>query len=266
MSQSTSPVVADLDVQPLPGPFGAQVAGISLRETITAPLRAAIHTLLFRHRVLVWRDQPMDTADQVRFAQSVGSILVFSSVVNLDPARPGVHEVHGGSDDWHFDASSLPSPPVATMLRAVNVPPSGGDTLWASNVAAYETLTPELRELITSRYVTHGRGVQRPFEDERPVAAHRLVRRHPATGELYLYLNLASWDHPQILGMPLPDSDALIERLRAACLRPENHLRVRWSPDTLILWDNRLVQHRGVGDYGDFPRHLIRICLADLAP
>ncbi|EIV91727.1 putative taurine catabolism dioxygenase [Frankia sp. QA3] len=136
-----------------------------------------------QHGVLVWRDQQMDTAGQVAFAEAFGPILAFTSVVDPEPARPGVHELHGGNVGWHFDASSLPAPPEATVLRAVRVPPVGGDTLWASGVAAYQALTPDLRALATGRYVTHGRGVTRAPDDERPIVAHPLVRRHPHTGD-----------------------------------------------------------------------------------
>ncbi|WP_163553339.1 TauD/TfdA family dioxygenase [Candidatus Frankia alpina] len=90
-----------------------------------------------------------------------------------------MHEVHGGSVGWHFDASSLPPPPEATVLRAVRGPPAGNDTLWASGVAAYQALTPQVRALATGRYITHGLGVKREPGDERSIVAHPLVRRHP---------------------------------------------------------------------------------------
>ncbi len=266
MSSSTSAPTAGLTIRTLSPTIGAEVSGITLREGITAEQRDVIRTLLFRHRVLVWRDQPMETADQVAVAEALGTILVFHSVVDPNPARLGVHEVHGASNGgWHFDASSLPNPPVVSMLRGVRVPPTGGDTLWASGVEAYRALSPALREAASGRYVTHGRGVSRELDDERPVVAHRLVRRHPVTGEHYLYLNLADWDDPLVLGMAPADSAALIAELRAAYLRPAHQLRLRWTPGTLVIWDNRLA-HRGTGGDGDLPRHLVRICLADLSP
>ncbi|MCM3925043.1 TauD/TfdA family dioxygenase [Frankia sp. AiPs1] len=266
MIRQNSSAVADLTILPMSPRLGAEVSGIDLRTGLTPERRALLRTLLFQHGVLVFRDQALDTAGHVAFAEAFGPILVFTSVVDPEPARPGVHEVHGGSVGWHFDASSLPAPPVATVLRAVRVPAEGNDTLWASGVAAYQALAPELRALATGRYVTHGRGVVRGPDDERPVVAHRLVRRHPHTGEHYLYINLPDWDSPLVLGMSPDDSDALVAELRAAYLRPEHQIRLHWTPGTIVMWDNRAVLHSGTGDHDPDTRHLVRICLASVHP
>ncbi|WP_261560739.1 TauD/TfdA dioxygenase family protein [Frankia tisae] len=261
-----SPATPDLTIRPLSPTLGAEVTGMDLRTDLTPERRAQIRTLLFQHGVLVWRDQSLGTAGQVAFAEAFGPILVFTSVVDPEPARPGVHEVHGGSVGWHFDASSLPAPPEATVLRAVRVPPAGNDTLWASGVAAYQALTPRVQALATGRYITHGRGVKREPGDERPIVAHPLVRRHPHTGEHYLYINLPDWDHPLVLGMSPDDSDALVAELRAAYLRPEHQARLSWTPGTIAMWDNRIVLHTGTGEHDPATRHLVRICLAALHP
>jgi alpha-ketoglutarate-dependent taurine dioxygenase len=250
-----------LAVTPLTPVIGAEISGVDLRDPVGPGVRAEFHRLLLRYRVLFWRDQQLSTEHQVAFAEALGSILVFSSLATPDPAHPGVHEVHGSTVGWHIDASSMLAPPVATVLRAVDVPPLGGDTIWASGVAAYQGLPDELKAELAGKYATHSGGHREPGTD-RPLVSHPLVRTHPETGEQLLYLNLAPWEETLILGMSTQDSAALVERLRQEYLQPEYQVRFQWSPGTIAIWDNRVVQHTGTQDYGEFPRHMARICLA----
>lgn len=250
-----------LTVTPLTPVIGAQISGVDLRDPLVPELRDEFHRLLLRYQVLFWRDQQMSTEHQIVFAEAFGPILIFSSVTDPDPLRPGVHEVHGSTVGWHIDASSMLAPPVATVLRALRVPPVGGDTIWASGVAAYNGLPDELKVQLEGKYATHNSGHWDPGID-RPLVAHPLVRVHPETGERYLYINLAPWVEPLILGMSAHESTALVERLTREYLRLEYQVRFQWSPGTIAMWDNRVVQHTGTQDYGDFPRHLQRICLA----
>ncbi|HEY3895789.1 MAG TPA: TauD/TfdA family dioxygenase [Pseudonocardiaceae bacterium] len=251
-------------VTPLTPVIGAEISGVDLRGPLGPGLRDEFHRLLLRHRVLFWRDQYLNTEEQIAFAEAFGPILVFSSIAPADPAHPGVHEVHGSTVGWHIDASSMLAPPVATVLRAVEVPPRGGDTIWASGVAAYEGLPGRLKEQLENRYATHTgaqwiRGTDRP---DSPLVAHPLVRTHPETGERHLYLNLAPWVEPLVLGMNTEESAELVEELRQEYLRPEYQVRFHWSPGAIAIWDNRVVQHTGTQDYGEFPRRMKRICLA----
>jgi alpha-ketoglutarate-dependent taurine dioxygenase len=259
-----SPSGSRVAVAPSTPVIGAEISGIDLREPLTLELRDELRRLLLRHRVLFWRDQHLSTEEQIAFAEAFGPILVFSSVAHPDPVHPGVHEVHGSTIGWHIDASGMAAPPVATVLRAVEVPSVGGDTIWASGVAAYEGLPDQLKAQLEEKYVTHTgahwvRGTDRP---DGPLVAHPLVRTHPETGERHLYLNLAPWVEALVLGMSTHKSAALVDRLRQEYLRPEYQVRFRWSPGTVVMWDNRVVQHTGIKDYGDFPRHMKRICLA----
>ena len=112
-------------VTPLTPVIDAEISGVNLREPLVPGLRDEFHRLLLRHRVLFWRDQHLSTEEQVAFAEAFGPILVFSSIAPPDPAHPGVHEVHGSTVGWHIDASSMLEPPVATVLRALEIPPWG---------------------------------------------------------------------------------------------------------------------------------------------
>lgn len=238
--------------------IGAQVSGVDLRTPLTRDLRAELYRLLLRHRVLFFRDQHLSTQQHIAFAEAFGPTLTFHSVVPADPEHPEVHDVHGSTVGWHIDASGLTEPPVATLLRAVEIPPTGGDTVWASGVASYEGLPRDLKDRLERKYVTHTAA-----KAGRPIVAHPLVRAHPDTGERYLYINLAPWVDPVILGMDRSNSDALVKELRHEYLRPEYHVRFRWSTGAVAMWDNRVVQHTGISDYGNgVDRHLKRICLA----
>lgn len=251
-----------LSVTPLTAGIGAEIGGVDLREPLTVELRDKLRSLLFRHRVVFWRDQQLDAEGQIALAEAFGRILVFRSVVDVDPLHPGVHQVRGSTTGWHVDASSLAEPPVATMLRAIDVPESGGDTLWADGVAVYQGLSDELKARLEGHYLTHGLPQHAEDPDfDRPMVAHRIVRTHPWTGERHLYLNNSL--HTTVVGMSREESDRLVETLRAEYLRPEYQVRFHWTPGTVTMWDNRVVQHTGIHDYGDYPRHLMRICLAD---
>jgi alpha-ketoglutarate-dependent taurine dioxygenase len=253
-----------ITVTPLTPVIGAQISGVDLREPPTPELRDEFHRLLLRYRVLFWSDQHLSTYEQVAFAEAFGPILVFSSVTEPDPVRPGVHQVQGSTVGWHIDASGMLEPPVATVLRAIEVPPAGGDTIWASGVAAYEGLPEELKAQLEGKYVTHtdAQWVRRTDRPDQPLVAHPLVRTHPETGERHLYINLAPWVEALILGLSTEESAALVERLRQEYLRPEYQVRFPWSPGAMAMWDNRVVQHTGIHDYGDIPRRMKRICLA----
>ncbi|MEZ0366152.1 TauD/TfdA dioxygenase family protein [Mycobacterium sp. pUA109] len=246
-----------LTVTPVAAVIGAEIGGVDLRAAVTDALRDRLRQLLGCHRVLFFRDQHLSTAQQIAFAEAFGPILDFRSVVPADPHHPGVHDVDGSTVGWHLDASGLIEPPVATVLHAVEIPPRGGDTIWANGVAAYQGLPGELKQRLTGLYATHtGPG-------QCPIVAHPLVLIHPDTGERYLYLNLAPWVDSRILGMDTAESAALVDRLREHYLQPGYQVRFRWSAGTVVIWDNRVAQHTGIQDYGEgVRRRLKRICIA----
>jgi taurine dioxygenase len=225
---------------------------------MTPGLRGELYRLLLRHRVLFFRDQHLSTPQHIAFAEAFGTILIFNSVAPADPEHPEVHDIHGSTADWHIDASGTIEPPVATILRAVKIPAAGGDTIWANGVAAYQGLPDALKKRLEGKYVTHNAP-----DTEHAIVAHPLVRTHPDTGERHLYINFAPWVDPLILGMSRPDSDVIVNELRCEYLRPEYQVRFRWSPGTIAIWDNRVVQHTGTRDYDDADlRHMKRLCIA----
>ena len=254
----------DLTVTPTT-PFGAEITGTDLSELGPTP-RAELRALLADHQVLFRRDAHLTADGQLALAESLGISLSFASVADPDAGVAPIHTVRGSTVGWHIDASTKLEPPVATVLRAVTVPEVGGDTLWASGVAAYAALPATLQETINDRYVTHGGA--RASDDGRPppLVAHPLVQTHPDTGEPYLYINFAAWANPQIIGLSEPDSAELVETLRNIYLHPDRILRFRWTPGAIAIWDNRVVQHTGTHDYDDHPRQMTRACIARFHP
>jgi taurine dioxygenase len=183
-------------------------------------------------------------------------ILRFPSVRNEDPQHPAVQIVDnrkeparrpdGGryTGGWHIDASGLVVAPFASILRAVTIPPVGGDTVWANLAAAHEGLSDDLKRTLEGLYVTHD--VTQHFHErgiEYPLLARRIVGAHPETGEQVLFVNFLQY--PQVVGWSAERSAELVATLKEAT-RPEYQVRFRWSPGAIAVWDNRAVHHYGV--------------------
>lgn len=246
-----------LTVSPSTPGCGAEISGVDLSIPLTSELHDELYRLLCCHKVLFFRHQHLATWQHVAFAQAFGPILMFGSVVPANPQYPEVHDVDGSTVGWHIDASGKIEPPVATVLNAVEVPAYGGDTIWADGVAAYRGLPGALQRRVEGLCATHSAPATGP------IVAHPIAPIHPVTGERYLYVNFAPWVDTQILGLSAGDSAALVSELRAHYLQPEYQLRFRWTAGTIALWDNRVVQHTGIRDYGEnVRRRLQRICIA----
>lgn len=240
--------------------IGAEIGELDLRDPLTDALHQRILRLLGRHKVLFFRGQQLDTGQHVGFARQLGRILRFDSVVPANPQHPEVHDVSGSTVGWHVDASARIDPPVATMLRAVQLPPTGGDTVWADGVAAYDGLPGEWKRRLEGLCAIH------TGPEDRRIVAHPVVLVHPQTGRRHLYLNLAPWVDTRILGLPAAESKTLVDKLARHYLRPEHQMRFRWRPGDVVLWDNRVTQHTGTNDYGDAARRMERICIAQFWP
>jgi alpha-ketoglutarate-dependent taurine dioxygenase len=268
-----SPSGSRVTVAPSTPIIGAEIAGVDLREPESSELSAGFRRLLAQHKVLFFRDQELNTAQHVSFARSFGSILTFSGAREDHPEYPGVQIVpgktslprsDGGRETgmWHIDASSIVVAPFATIVRAVVIPPVGGDTIWANLAAAYEGLSDELKQKIDGLYLTHGSTEHlRQRGADYPLLSRPIVRTHPETGEKVLHIDLLF--HPLIIGWNPRESDQLVQKLTEEATRPEYRVRFRWSPGAIAVWDNRAVHHYAVYDYGDFPRRMERILVAE---
>jgi taurine dioxygenase len=267
-----------LSVRPLTGALGAEVSGVDLSQPLGEAAVAELRALWLKHLVLFFRDQAIDSARFQAFAERFGAPVEYPFLNGL-PGFPCINEVikretervnFGGV--WHSDTTYLPEPPTGTFLLAREVPPVGGDTLFANMYLAYETLSPGMQRLVDGLVALNTSGkaeISNTREDrirdsgradvQEMVAEHPVVRTHPETGRKALYVNHA---HTlRFKDMTEAESAPLLDYLYAHQVRPEAICRFHWTPGALALWDNRCAQHYPVNDYHGHLRVMHRITL-----
>ncbi|MBW8483518.1 TauD/TfdA dioxygenase family protein [Actinomadura parmotrematis] len=238
-----------VEVSPVAGRIGAEVCSVRLSGELDGRTVAELRRALLRHKVLFFRGQyHLDAAGQAAFARLLGTPAAAL------PAPDGA---------WHADASYAERPPGFAVLRAVEVPAYGGDTVWANTVAAYDDLPVELRELADRLWVLHSDELTAGGGDAAR-AEHPLVRVHPETGERALLLGGFA---RSVVGLSTEaDSEALIRLFQERVTRLENTVRWRWAPGDVAVWDNRATQHRVVHDFPAGARRLHLTAVEGEAP
>lgn len=251
--------------------IGAEIGGIDLSQPLTAALRDELRHLLLTHKVLFFRDQAINTEQQIAFAKEFGELYVHPTTQQNDPTLPQAHLIEAQderklygpriSGRWHTDTSWLLQPTLGAVLRAVDLPEVGGDTLWADAAAVYRALPDELRAEIDSLHVVHDfkKSLDKVGYDY-PILAHPLVRTHPETGEDGLFINFSQ--NPSVIGWTPQQSKQLIDRLLLEFNKPEHQVRFKWRPGSVAFWDNRSTLHYPVYNYGDYPRRMERVLIA----
>ena len=273
-----------LQVKPLSTAVGAEVFGVNLLEPVSNEVIAQIRQIWLKHGVIFFRDQPLDSDGFLAFAQRFGDIVEYPFVKGL-PDHPLIipvlklpHETHNFGGVWHSDTTYLDVPPAATMLIARELPPVGGDTLFASGYAAYEGLSEGLKQTLkglkavnssAKAVVTHSREDRMADAPGKPAKSefnseHPVLRTHPETGRLSLYLNPGHTT--RFVGWTEDESQGLLDYLFAHQIRPEYTCRFVWQPSSIALWDNRCVLHNPINDYHGHKRLLHRITLAGQIP
>ncbi len=269
-----------MNINPLTPVIGAEVRGVDLTDLSEGQFQQ-LRAAFTRHSVLFFRDQPeLTPAQQVAFAKRFGPLHQHPAAPTL-AGHPEVFVIHAHKDSkvangngWHTDVSCDPEPPLATMLQLHQLPPSGGDTLFASMYAAFETLSPSLQHwLLTltarheSEHIYRGRYSDRGVDDSGrsyPAASHPLVRTHPDSGRLALYVNPSFTT--AIEGLHAAESAALLGLLYAHQQRPEFQVRFQWTPNAIALWDNRCTQHFALWDYWPEERRGHRVTIKGERP
>jgi taurine dioxygenase len=266
------------------GALGAEIIGLSLRESLDdASLFAQLRTLWLEHQVLFFRDQDLPPAEFMRFAEHFGEPVEYPMVKGLTnfpriiEVKKLEHERNAFGAVWHSDTVYLERPPMASMLIARELPPFGGDTLFSSMYAAYDSLSAGLRATIDrlravnssakadvtrtreDRVKSDGAEARRDFTSEHPV-----VRTHPETGRKALYVNPAHTI--RFAGWTEEESRGLLRYLFEHQVRPEFTCRFSWQSGSVALWDNRCAMHNPVNDYHGYRRIMHRITLAGDAP
>ncbi|MDE1172631.1 MAG: TauD/TfdA family dioxygenase [Parvibaculaceae bacterium] len=286
MPTNDNQILSDLgfEVVPVAGRIGAEVRGIELSADLGAAALGALRSTLNRYKVLFFRGQThLDDAGQEAFAAALGKPLAHPTV----PVKSGsswlleLDSQYGGrANSWHTDITFIDTYPWASILRAVVLPASGGDTVWANTATAYDDLAPELKELAERLWAVHSNDYDyasaRKDVTEEAVKRHKdvfastvyetehpLVHVHPETGERNLLLGHFL---KKIVGLSTADSARLFGFFQDHVTRLENTVRWRWMVGDVAIWDNRATQHYAINDYGDQHRVMRRVTLRGEVP
>ncbi|MFZ4518333.1 MAG: TauD/TfdA dioxygenase family protein [Microthrixaceae bacterium] len=287
-----SPVIGSATaytVRPLSGSIGAVVEGLDVRH-LDDDTVADLRELWLDRKVVFFTAQHLDPDEHLAFARRFGEPTEGHPVVPGIDGHPEVFEIdytaasrlYDSYGDvatrergvaWHTDVTFVTRPPLGSILRAVVVPPAGGDTLFSDQEAAFAALSPALQDFLRGLRAVHdgrrqfqpildavgtGRWEGREFTSIEPVE-HPVVRTHPETGRESLFVNPGFTK--SLVGLTAPESDALLTFLYAHSVRPEFTVRHHWGPGDLGFWDNRATQHAVVGDFGDQHRVIQRVTL-----
>jgi len=274
----------DFEVRRVAGALGAEILGIDLARDLDEATTRRVRELWLEHGVLFFRDQDLPPARFLEFARKFGEVIEYPFVKGLEefpliiPVVKLEHERNNFGGIWHSDTAYLESPPMASMLVAREVPPFGGDTLFASQYAAYDALSPGMKRMLDGLHAVNSsskaevtrtredRIAERGTETAKKVleAEHPVVRTHPETGRRALYVNFG---HTlRFREMSEEESAPLLAFLFAHQVKPEFTCRFSWRVGSVALWDNRCTQHNPVNDYHGYKRVMHRITLKGDVP
>jgi len=266
------------DIEPIGATIGAEIHGLDLSHQIDKATAEALKEALVKHKVIYAREQNITTEQHVAFGRLFGDLEVhpfrpegkFPEIMVLDNHKDNPVL---STDVWHSDTTFRECPTKYSILRCLVMPETGGDTLWADMCAAHDGLSPEIKQMIASLKATHDfKNFRtlftksdadlkrlRDMEALYPNPIHPVVRTHPISGKKALFVN------PQftlrIHGLKADESDALLRLLYEQAHVPEYQFRLRWKPDTIVLWDNPSTQHYAANDYYPNRRTMERVAV-----
>ncbi|MEU6931895.1 TauD/TfdA family dioxygenase [Streptomyces sp. NPDC046374] len=274
----TTATATELTVRKVGGRLGAVISGVRLGGDLAPETVAAIRAALLEHKVVFFRDQDhLDEDSHEAFGRLLGTPVAHPTVPSSDGrySFPIDSDYGGRANQWHTDVTFVPAYPAFSILRAVVIPPYGGNTLWANTATAYERLPEPLRVLAEGLRAVHSNDYDyaalRPdtlpeqlvrfrevFASTKFLTEHPVVRVHPETGERTLLLgNFVQ----RISGLTGADSRALVDLFQSHVERPENTVRWQWQVGDVAIWDNRATQHYGVDDSDAHDRKLRRVTI-----
>ena len=267
-----------LDVAPICGALGAELTGVDLSKDLSDDVMAEIHRALNDYCVIFFRDQDLTPDQQKDFGRRFGTLNIHPIYEPLE-GHPEILQVvkeadamNNIGDSWHSDATFLPEPPMGSILYAREIPPFGGDTLFANLYLAYEMLTDGMRRMLTGMNAVHSDAflVQGSAErnstrstklkdgvHEAKETLHPVIRTHPDTGRKCLYINEPFTDRFE--GMSREESKPLLDYLLAHIKKPEFPCRFRWQVGSIAFWDNRCTHHYALNDYHGHRREMHRV-------
>jgi taurine dioxygenase len=276
-----------ISVEPITGSIGAEIRGVDLSQPLNADLRGEILRAFHDNVVVYFPEQPALNAEQhLSFASIFGPTMRIPHLFGVEnypdvqvikrEAAERETAVIGGN--WHTDSTFLEAPPAAVVLRGVNIPPVGGDTMFANQYLAYEALSAKMKEVLGSLRAVHSAswllgkagqerekgysGTIRKLDSaatEREIT-HPVVCTHPATGRKFIFVNTVFTR--RFDGMTIEESKPILDFLFAHCERPEISCRIRWRQNQVLIWDNIASKHKAIGDYPGQDRELQRVTIA----
>lgn len=271
-----------ITIQPQAIDIGAEIGGVDLSQPLSEQQRAEIWDAFVKWKVIFFRDQKLDKASFIAMSRQFGSLNRGHNIHPVDPNFPEIYGVVKGRQKtrmsgvpafdpwtgWHTDLTPAVNPPTASILWGEIVPPFGGDTQWTNLAAAYDALSPTMRDFVDGLRGIHtylsydGMKLNQDFLDRiaanQKVSEHPIVRVHPESGRRAL------WVSPkflrEIVGLTPTESDGLLAILKTHAVRPEFTLRFKWAPGSVVMWDNRSTAHLAPRDFQhtDFDRQLFR--------
>ena len=271
-----------MDVRPIAGALGGEIHGVDLSKTPSDETVRAIRNAFLEHLVIFFRDQDLSPTQFMAFAKRMGRPVEYPFVKGIEgfpeviEVKKLEHERHNFGGIWHSDTAYLAQPPMGSMLLAREVPPYGGDTLFANQYLAFETLSEGMKKVLCGLKAVNSSSradVSRTREDRVKeqgqatkdyLAEHPVVRTHPETGRKALYVNVAHT--ARFSGMTDEESAPLLQFLFQHQVKPEFTCRFSWRVGSLAFWDNRCAQHNPVNDYHGHRRVMHRITLAGDKP
>lgn len=259
--------------------IGAEISGIDLSQAMDSTTQDQIYDALMKHLVLFFRDQDMSPEAQYDFAASFGTPAARHPIYPHVPGhdRVVVLENDGDrppdTDDWHTDLTFQPKPPFLSVLHAIDVPETGGDTLWANMYAAYDALPEDIQALVVNSSALHDMGAFRNnyLREDADIGAlnaamasmgsavHPMAPIHPVTGKRLLFVNRSFTQ--LVTGMLKAESDRLLQYLFSHLESPNFQVRFRWKKGSVAMWDNRTTQHFAVADYLPAYRRMHRVII-----
>lgn len=276
--QTPADAFTRIETRPLSPTIGAEIHGVDLREDLDDATITDIRAALLKHKVIFFRDQDITIEQHIAFARAFGPLEIHPATPKDQPNREILRIAHGpdsrGRENfWHSDVTWRAEPSLGSILRAIELPQIGGDTLFADMSAAFDGLSPAMKQWICGLTAVHdiarvfaGRLGQSPedLHAKYPLQEHPVVRTHPETGQRALYVNTAFTSH--IKGLSVKESEWLLSHLYAQAMLPEYQCRFRWAVNSIAFWDNRASQHYAASDYFPAVRVMERVTIAGDRP
>ncbi len=253
---------------------GAEVHGLDLSQPLDKGAVDALKTALAEHCVLFFRDQRMTPEQHKALGRHFGELHLHPAWPRLLEGHPEIMEIYSdqhtkriAGEDWHSDVSCDSEPPLGTILHMLEVPPVGGDTLFANMYAAFESLSTSMQRFLEGLTAVHDgertyRGRYQDMTEEGktyPRSEHPVVRTHPVSGRKALFVNRIFTT--RIVALAQPESDAVLQMVFGHLEQPEFQCRFRWQPDSVAFWDNRCTQHHAMWDYYPHRRRGLRVTI-----